>query len=61
MKSNWINDAAGRIFTYAIEWNEGRKVWRDEDIVNIIKHASSPEVVTGGCIGYSSKNETEGE
>ena len=49
-ETNWMNDAAGRIFTYAFEWNEGRKIWRDEDIVNIIKHASAPEVITGGCI-----------
>lgn len=37
MTQQWITDAAERIFTYAIEWNEGRKKWRTEDIENIIK------------------------
>jgi len=38
MNEQWMDDAAGRIFSYAIDWNEGRKKWSDQDIVNIIKH-----------------------
>lgn len=36
--SDWTIDAAERIFTYAIEWSEGRKMWRHEDVASIIRH-----------------------
>lgn len=38
MNEQWMDDAASRIFSYATDWNEGRKKWSDQDIVNIIKH-----------------------
>ena len=44
MNEDWISDAAGRIFSYAIEWNEGRKQWKDEDVANIIKHEMAENV-----------------
>ena len=38
MAEKWIEDAAGRIFSYASKWNEGRQKWDDRDIVGIIEH-----------------------
>lgn len=52
VKPAWINKAAGRIFSYATDWNEGRKIWRDEDIENIIEHEriSGAEPTVESCI-----------
>lgn len=52
VENTWISNVAGRIFSYAVDWNEGRKTWRDEDIENIIKHemTASAKPSVDACI-----------
>jgi hypothetical protein len=37
-KHQAIHDAAERIFSHAIEWNEGRKKWDGETVEHIIRY-----------------------
>jgi hypothetical protein len=37
-KHQAIHDAAERIFSHAVDWNEGRKKWDGETVEHIIRH-----------------------